>query len=133
MFTINSKSALLDYLLFKKNYPSINKEDNNCLQSIQNLLCLIIFYLKTIIDQLIRKIYFKSIHDLLRHLDDVLDVVDLLHPVDRNSGDSELGPEAGPDEDGPAAAVATGQHVRPQGGLVRGRVQQADQGALKDL
>jgi hypothetical protein len=70
---------------------------------------------------------------LLCHLDDVFDVVDPLQPVDRNSGDAELGSEASPDEDGSAAAVAAGQHVRPQGRLVGRRVQQAGQRTLKEM
>jgi len=79
---------------------------------------LIIFFyfhskLKTIKDGLVN--FYSSNHNLFCHLDDVLNVVDPLQPVDRNSGDAELGSEAGPDEDGPAAAVAAGQHVRPQG------------------
>ncbi len=74
-----------------------------------------------------------SNHNLFRHLDDVLDVVDPLQPIDRDSGDTKLGSEASPDEDGSAAAVAAGQHVRPQGRLVGRRVQQAGQRTLKEM
>ena len=72
-------------------------------------------------------------HNLICHFNDLFNVIDFLEPLDGNSGQAELGPEARTDDDGAAAAVATSHHVAANAGLKRCRVQQAEQSALVTL
>ena len=61
------------------------------------------------------------LHHLVCHLQDVLNVLNLLHPLDGDCRQSKLCSEAGADEDGAVAAVAAGHHVVAHAGLEGGR------------